>query len=208
MSRTSVMARTVWPAMMSFLVLSAAALALGLASRAGLVSVDTSRRALGVVIGLMAIVTGNFLPKLRPLGASDGNVAAAERSAGWILVLLGITLAAMFLFGPLALARAMTPLVTLVGLGVIAYDWIWTAWSHAHEAPADEARPRAPWSKPRELTAWLLFALAYVLVVISLKFITDDTRWAKEFAMWSVVGFTGVYAIFAAVVDHKRRARP
>src|SRR5215831_1978530 len=119
------------PPAIGFLLLTAVMLAVALAHRAGVVDAAFAFRAIGTCVALMAIVTGNFLPKMRPLGATTGDierVAGAERRAGWLLFFMGLALAAIFLFAPVALARWIAPIVALGGVGLIELDWIWTVW--------------------------------------------------------------------------------
>ena len=60
---------------------------------------------MGLIIGAVIIVMGNFLPKTRPLNAPGvnppGPAAAAERFAGWTLFVVGIAYIALFALAPL-----------------------------------------------------------------------------------------------------------
>ena len=197
--------RSVRPAAIGFLVLTAFAVATALANRAGLLDAFVARRAIGVLVGLMAIVIGNFVPKMRPLGATDRNlatVAASERMAGWILVLIGTTFVGLFTFAPLEEARALSPLVAGGGLVLIAGDWIWAA----RTGRSGSASRRPDTMERRTVAAWLLFALAFVLITASLKLLTDDAPWVRGLGSWVVVGFTVLYSLFFAVLGRRRRA--
>ncbi|HVP38631.1 MAG TPA: hypothetical protein VMS93_05540 [Candidatus Saccharimonadales bacterium] len=213
MTRRQILPRPVRPAVAGFLLLTALAVACGFARRAGLLDAATGRRALGVLVGLMAMVTGNFLPKMRPLGAMGGDtgaVAAAERAAGWILVLLGVAYAALFALAPLDLAESLSPFVALGGIGLIAVDWIRVALrprSRAREGAGTAPTAGQSGAERRTLAAWLLFALAYVVVAASLKVLSEGRPWARELASWSVIGFTIAYSLLYAVFDFRKRAR-
>lgn len=208
------MTRPVRQAVIGFLGLTALAVAVGLARRQGLVDADLARRASGVIVGLMAIVTGNFLPKLRPLGAAQNGVAAyaaSERAAGWILLLSGVEFVLLFAFAPLRFARSMFPLVAFGSLFVIAADWIWVvlqARSRARRIAWDAGRPDARSEERRTISIWLLFGLAYVLVTAGFTFLADQATWARAVASWSVVAFTCAYAVLLVILDHGRKARP
>lgn len=196
--------RVMGPAVIGFLGLSAIAVIAAMANRAGALDASVARRTIGMVVGLMAIVTGNFLPKLRPLGANEmnvGAVVAAERTAGWILVLLGIAFVVMFALVPLRIAVSLSPIAALGAVVLIAVDWIWVG---RRRSIAGEPTRRL--TETRTVAAWLLFALGYVLVSASLKFLTDDSRSVRELGAWIVVGFIGAYSIFYAVMDFRRRA--
>jgi hypothetical protein len=201
------MKRMLTPAV-GFLGLTAVMAAAGLARRSGLLDATVTFRILGACIGLMAVVTGNFLPKMRPLGAGtldSERAAAAERRAGWLLVLMGLALVGLFVFAPPALARWVSSLVALAGVGLIELDWIWTAWT-ARSASGEAARPQSAAARERRtLAKWLLFGLAYVLVTASLKFITSDSQRFRELTTWSVVGFAITFSVLYALLDFRRR---
>jgi len=87
-------------------------------------------RAIGLLIGAMIVMVSNLVPKLRPLNAPASDPAeagAAERSAGWTLVLIGITYIALFAFAPLELATRISTFVGMGGVAVIAINWTWLA---------------------------------------------------------------------------------
>jgi hypothetical protein len=192
----------------SFLALAAVMAATAMASRSGLIDATITFRILGVCLGLMAVVTGNFLPKLRPLGARTldiERVAAAERRAGWMLVLMGLALVGLFVFAPPVLARRISSVVALGGVGLIELDWIWTAWT-ARSSPGEPARSQdATARERRRIAGWLLFGLAYVLVTASLKYLTSDSPRFRQLGMWSVLGFSIAYSLFYALLDFRRR---
>jgi len=200
-------AGSTWSAAIGFLVLTALEVVATLAHNAGLLDVAMTRRVIGILVGLMAVVTGNFLPKMRPLaGTGDaGNAASAERTSGWILVLLGAAFAAMFAFAPLDLARSATPILALSAMALIAVDWILVAReARSSGAPAAGVARIEGRGARRNVTAWLLFSLAYVLLMISLKMMADDAA-ARGLAIWSVVGFAGLQALFSVFLERRRR---
>ncbi|HET9328770.1 MAG TPA: hypothetical protein VFQ05_18545 [Candidatus Eisenbacteria bacterium] len=195
-------------AALTFLGLCLVVTGFGFAQRAGLLDVTTSRRLVGIVIGLMAVVTGNMLPKMRPLGATEqtaATVTASERSAGWIMVFIGLVFVGLFTFAPLELARSLSPIVGLGGIAVIAADWIGVAiWSRRTKpAAADTLRPRRA---SRMIAAWLVFGVAYLLLMASLRMLTD-AAWVREVGMWLVTGFTTVYFTWVALNSGRRTGR-
>lgn len=212
MKRHLTLPRSVQPAVIGFLVLVALAVASAVAKRAGLIDASVARRAGGVLVGLMAIVTGNYLPKMRPLGTMDGRAAIfaeAERTAGWILVFQGAAFVGLFAFAPIDLARSVSPVAGLGGAMMIAGDWLWVA--RVTRSPASRVS-RSPLpqneraSERRTIAAWLLFACAYVLVTASLKLLTDGAPWVRELGSWSVVVFTGAYSLLYVLLGRRRRA--
>ena len=104
MSRQMTCTRSSARAVVAFVSLVGIVTAVAAAKGMGFLEAAAARRGIGMLIGVMALVIGNFLPKLRPLKSPDANPAkgmAAERFAGWILVLAGIVYIALFTFAPL-----------------------------------------------------------------------------------------------------------
>jgi hypothetical protein len=158
-------------------------------------------------MGLLAIVTGNSVPKLRPLGGRSGaaRLTGAERRAGWTLVVTGIVLAGLFAFAPIELARGLAPVVALGGVGLIELDWIWAAWT-ARSRSGESSGSRTPVSPgQRAIAVWLLVGIAYVLVTASLKYITDDSPRVRDLGAWAVIGFSVTFSLLYALPDLRRR---
>jgi hypothetical protein len=187
-----------------FLTLTAVMLGASLASKAGLLDGLALRRVIGVCVGLMTMLTGNFLPKMRPLSARDGRVAtvaAAERRAGWILLIMGLALVGLFLFAPLEIVRWAIPIVVLGGVGFVELDWIWAAWiSRAQAGGAGRSQAKSA-VEGRVVAGWLLFGLAYVLVMASLRMIAGDSVRLREAGSWTVIAFCVAYAAFLVLKD-------
>jgi len=197
------------PAAFAFLTLAAGLLVVTVLQATGAVGLEASRRALGVLIGLMAIVTGNFLPKIRPLDALNDattGVSAAERAAGWILIAAGVSFVALFLAAPLALARALAPIAGFASLGAIALDWIALLIRSAVGGRHAPAGPPEPGTRERRASAiWLLFAFVYVFATACLKFIADSQPWARGIATWSFLGFSLGYAVVLPLASSRER---
>lgn len=203
--------RSVQPAAVGFLSLTALTVIAAVAHQLGLLDASLLRRVLGMLVGMMAIVTGNYIPKMRPLDGVNRDfemVSTAERTAGWILMLLGAFLAALFAFAPLDLARSTAPLVALIGLALIAGNWIWVAlMPRSPSPPAEAGAPSRSTLQRRNISVWLLFAFAYVLIVLCLKMLADGTSWSRELAIWSVLGFTFAQALLTVVLERRPRSR-
>jgi hypothetical protein len=82
--------------------LLAASLALALVGEFGLADQSLRVRAQGVVMGLVVIAMGNFLPKfvpsLAPKRYSAARAQSAQRFAGWTFVLAGLGYAGAWIF--------------------------------------------------------------------------------------------------------------
>src|SRR5277367_3106393 len=118
--------RPICSAVIGFLGVSFLAMTFALANEVGVLDDDVTRRAIGLVIGLMIVVIGNFLPKLRPLhsSSSQASAAASERLSGWILVLAGSAWLASFALAPLNQARHVAALIGLCAVTFIAVNLV------------------------------------------------------------------------------------
>lgn len=89
-------------------------------------------RVIGVLLGVVLTLSGNFLPKLaEPVPARSSLRArrnAAERFTGWLLTAAGIGVIAIFLFAPVADA----PLVAgALGIAAFAAAFALALWERA-----------------------------------------------------------------------------
>jgi hypothetical protein len=175
----------------------------------GLLEAAAARRAIGLLIGVMALVIGNFLPKLRPLNSPDANPTkrmAAERLAGWILVLAGAAYIALFLFASLAQAGRLSSVIGISALMAIAANWAWleraALWRSRRFAGKTAHVTEQP--EERKLVIWLLFAFAYVFATASSLFLFHDRPWVHDLGSWTVLGFGMTYAVLYGVLESKR----
>jgi len=191
--------RTVRPAIFAFLGLTIAAAAIALTSGA-LLSVASTSRLLGVIVGLMAIAVGNFVPKLRPLDARAANALSAERAAGWMLVLVGLMFVVLFASTPLEDARRDSALIGIAALLAIGVMWGWLArhslFGMIHTTQA--------FTQSRKLTMWLLVAFIYVFATCCLTFLSHDVPLIRAAGAWSSVVFGIGFAILFALLESRR----
>jgi hypothetical protein len=168
-----------------------------------------AKRATGLVIGILVIVTGNFVPKMRPLyapGRDPGRVNASERFAGWTLVLAGIGFIALFSFAPLDEARMLSSAIGLCAMVLIAVNWAWLA--RAVFFPPQPVTPLSGQAaERRRLLIILLFAFFWILATACAKYPLDDQRWVNELGSWMTVGFCFLYAALLIVLDCRRPAK-
>ena len=105
-----------------------AVLAFAAAKEFGIVEGAVAKRAVAMIFGVILIVTGNLLPKLvLPLSAQRRDpvrAKAAERIAGWILVLAGILYITVWFLTPPADAMLIS---SAIGLG--AFVLASAAWA-------------------------------------------------------------------------------
>jgi hypothetical protein len=176
-----------------FLGLSAVAMAVAAAGRAGMITSTAEKRALGLIVGIMAVAVGNFLPKVRPLQRASANAAqamAVERFAGWTLVLVGIVYVALFVFLPLDLARPVSALVGIGGILIGTVGCIWLAPSVVQRRqPAETSAAIGEHSTAkRGLMRALLFAFLSVFLTACAAALFSRESW------WMTTGFLFSYA--------------
>ena len=197
-------------AVFAFIGLVGMVTAVAAAKGMGFLEAAATRRAIGLLIGVMALVIGNFLPKLRPLrspGADRAKWMAAERSAGWILVLAGISFIALFLFAPLEQASRVSSVVGISALVAIAANWTWlrrTALSRSRQITGPTAG-LSEQAEERKVVTWLLFAFFYVFATACVVFLFHNKPWIHDFGSWIVLAFGLTYAVLYGVSESKPR---
>lgn len=195
-----------------FLGLCGMAAAVTVAEGMGFVDVAATKRIIGLIIGLMALVIGNFLPKTRPLKVLGGNPAkaiATERSIGWTLALAGIADVVLFAFAPLNQAR---PLSSIVGIGtilVIAASCILLARrTPVSGQPITEEVVRSEHdASTGKLMAYLLFSFFWIFSTACVVFLFDHQPWVNNLTTWMMMGFGFLYAAMNAVLNYKTCTR-
>jgi hypothetical protein len=188
---------------LGFLALAAAATLFGLGARYGFIAPSVSRRAIGAVIGVMFVVTGNFLPKMRPLNTpvtEPTSATAAERVAGWILVLVGFADIALFMFAPLEVARTISSIIGIGAIAVIAANWAWLArgvlFGRGQTVGGETTLYRAP-TQRRRIMIWLLFAIFYLSATAAVKVFVSDPASSDKVATWMLLAFGVFYSLTA-----------
>jgi hypothetical protein len=204
-------AHSVTTMVLGFLALAAVATALGIGTRYGVVGATLARRGIGTVIGAMFVLTGNFLPKMRPLNPPAGDPAsttAAERVAGLILVLVGIADAALFLFAPLGLARSISSIIGIGAIAVIAANWAWLArvvlFGRRQAADGQTMPQRAP-TERRRIMIWLLFAIFYLALTAFVKVFDSDPASSDKVGTWMLLTFGVLYSVTWYKINFRKR---
>jgi hypothetical protein len=179
-------------------------------SRAGVLEPDVANRIIGLALGLMIVLIGNSLPKLRPFNRTRGNTrpAAVERFSGWLLVLAGISWVVLFALASLDEARRVAALIGIGALIIVAVSWIWVAVTTRFDRPVQgEPIPTVKEGAALkwQLTTSLLFAFFYVFVVACLKFLVNQPQFANELAIWTLTAFWLLYAVLYALGRGKGR---
>jgi hypothetical protein len=182
--------------------------ALALARGFGFMDEVTERRALGFAMGLLMIVIGNLLPKLRPLGSTHPDPARAaggERFAGRVLLLAGLAYVVLFAFAPLAAARSASAVVGIVALALVAADWVWLARGVLSRSRRQE---RQPASVRVRVTAQLLLACFFLLAVTCIKVLSAGQPWAEAFDDWFLAVFLILFTALRGFLGIGRAQHP
>jgi hypothetical protein len=208
MTTQTIYTRSMKTVIFGFLGFTAAAATLAAAEKMGVVEAAVVKRGLGLIIGVMVVVTGNFLPKIRPLNAPGVNptkaAAVAERFAGWMLVLVGIVYVALFAFAPLEQARTISSIVGIGAMLLIAANWGWLvrgAVFGGRENSEEMAAERKYSRAKRKLIVPLLFAFFYTLATACAVFLLHDRHQIEEVGWWMFLGFWLVYAALSVALE-------
>jgi len=190
-----------------FLVLCGISTGIAILAAARVIAPETAARALGMVVGGMAILTGNFLPKTRLLQTATGSgtqTRAAERAIGWILVLAGIAFVAAFAFAPLPRAKLLAAgagIGALILIAATSVQLVVGTLLHYHSTAAEhrDANDRgASPARGRRLMAALLAAFIYVFATASVQLMLEGQPLGDVIASWMQIAFATGFAIFLA----------
>jgi hypothetical protein len=211
MSTQPVYTRSVKTMILGFLGFGLAAAALAFADKFGYLNPPAVKRFMGLIIGVMIVITGNFLPKTRPLNAPGvnppGPAAAAERFAGWVLVVAGIAYVGLFVFAPLDQARKISSIIGIVAMIYVAASWAWmmrgAVLGGREESPVDQQRA----GERRKLMLPLLLAFFYAIATASAVFLLPNRRLIEEVSWWLFLGFWLLYSALMVALDRKRWSR-
>ena len=181
-------------ATMSVMGLCAILITFAVAKEFGLVGGEVAKRAVGMAIGAVLIVSGNVLPKFTlPLSMRTQNperAMATERFAGWTFVLTGLVFVAAWLFVPLEHVKLVSSLVGLGAFGVVFASWVrFVRGEHSKDRlqlPAAEslAAQSEDALAGRGSLIMVLHAVLWVFVIL-----LSDSIWGDGVAQWLAVFF-------------------
>jgi hypothetical protein len=200
--------RPICTAVVGFLGVTLLTMAIGLADKMGVIDSELAKRAIGFAIGLMLVVVGNSLPKLRPLHGSraKANSTASERLSGWALVLAGSFWILLFAFAPLNLARYVAAVIGIGAVTLLAVNWTWLArrtFFGNRTENEETAIPFAISAGPRRMIGYLLFAFFFVVTTACVKFLIVEKPLADQVASWMLFFFGISYAGLFAVLEYR-----
>jgi hypothetical protein len=147
-----------------------------------------ARRGVGVMIGLMLMVTGNFVPKLRLFQPATGaaHSDAIDRFAGWIFVICGLAFAAVFLSAPADKVFIVPPFIVLAGFLAVLARWL-------------RSQGKQPGRLALHLTPGRL-ALATMLATVlwTCAIFFADAVWGDNVSRWMAILFPFILIWFSA----------
>lgn len=210
MSTQAVYTRPLKTMMLGFLAFTLAAAGLAFAQKMGFIDAPLEKRAMGLILGAVIVVTGNFLPKTRPLTAPGvnppGPAAAAERFAGWTLFVVGIAYIALFAFAPLDQARKISAVLGIAAMIYVAASWAWMLRGALSGGQEEMLTGKHRAAEKRKVIMPLLFAFFYVLATSSMVFLLHDRSQIEKAGWWMFLGFWLLYAALMMVLGRKRCA--
>lgn len=148
----------------------------------------TAKRVVGVLFSVMLVVAGNMLPKFsRPLSALRAPDAsmAADRAVGVVLVLLGVSLSAVFVFVPMPQLMLVASVIGISALVSVA--GMWGLLSRGERLPA------------LDTAQGLLLLLVHTLLWVFVMFFVDQL-WGDQAAQWLSIGFVVVQSVAVSVL--------
>lgn len=202
MTQTIEPKRVVGPLAIGVLSIAAGILALGVAKKAGILEPDLARKGVAVMLGLMLVVTGNYVPKLRLFQASGGQagMSSIDRFAGWTFVTSGLAFIGVWIFAPIDEAMFVSPVIGAAGFLLVMARWL--AWGDKSGSSANgSVLPRAT---PARAAIFMLLASLFWTFAIFFA----DTLWGDRVAQWMAMGFIIVLgALTPFIVAAMRRAK-
>ena len=198
--------------------LCAVLIAIAVGREFGLIGGEFGKRAVGMMIGAVLIVTGNVLPKfvlpLRIRAQHPAQAMATERFAGWTFFLTGFVFVLVWLFAPIEYVKVVS---SAFGLG--AFLIVLTVWARAlHRMKVDVGSDHEhPYLTPGPETSDALFTpaqagrngvftLLHAVFWVFLIFIADSI-WGDRVAQWLAVVFVVVSGVLVAGLTSQRRNR-
>ena len=222
MSRPSRLSPPVRKTISIFLGLTLGMLLIAATRRAHLLDAALAKRAIGLIVGVLVMVTGNFLPKTQPLKAlhvRSSSAIAAERFAGWALFLGGAVYASLFLFAPLRLARPLSSCVGIAIILAIAADGAWHArrigtfdrqilnpqipdpQTMDPQMLEEAAMDRGVVLQGQREILFLLFAVFWIFATACAAFLREDSPRIHSLTSWMALAFGILYAALIPILD-------
>lgn len=154
----------------------AAAIALGVAKKLGWIEGDLAKRAAASALGLLLVVAGNFVPKLRLLDTlrrDPGRIAQTERFAGWAFVLAGLAYVGVWAAAPIDLAIVLSSTIGLTAFAAVLLVGVRLALSPRTDAAPTDAEQDAEIAQTRVAIRVSLAAILATVMWACILFLVD-----------------------------------
>ncbi|MEO8672466.1 MAG: hypothetical protein ABI411_14205 [Tahibacter sp.] len=176
----------------------------------GILDRASAQRLLGLIVGLVVLITGNLLPKLRPLrgsAADPTDARVAEQFAGRLLVLIGIVYLGAFVIAPLRIASVVAAVLGLGAMLGIAGKWILLLVGASFDHPVRKFPDVDSDRNTHRLTIWLLFGFSYVVVSACMAFLVTDASLRSQLAWYLLLGYWLIYSVILSALGVERPVR-
>lgn len=152
-----------------------------------------SKRAVGVILGLVLIFSANAIPKLHWLGTSENpaQLRSAERFAGWMLVLGGIASGLVWVFAPIDLVLWLGPLTGLSAFAIVLLNTLRVSRS----TMVGRSIP-----KPVFALSLIMLSVAWAMAI----FIVDNI-WGDQVSQWAAIIFVMVLVFVTSLWTMKNK---
>lgn len=184
-------------------------LAFGVTKKLGVLDPEIAKRGAAAALGLVLIVTGNFLPKLRLFVFREDQASVAratERFAGWTFVITGMIFVGSWLLLPLRVAMTVSPLVGVCAFMVVALRWFRLGRRLEVRVEPEAATGRSEIAQPWVgglVVLQILFGILWAFLVL-----LADAVWGDRVAQWLAVAYAILISLsllpLAAIVARAR----
>jgi hypothetical protein len=173
-------------------------IATGLSS--GLLSEEFGRRGMYVVLGVLMVLIGNALPKLRPFARWRAEARRAEFFVGGTIMIAGVTWILDFALVPSGWASWIAAGASTVALLIITGSLARVLYRVlSHRGRASDSTVKL--DRRARLTFWLLATFVYLLIVATAKLVGPTFHFdPSPAASW---GFGIVYAALFVVLERR-----
>ncbi|MCI4644677.1 MAG: hypothetical protein MRY64_07840 [Hyphomonadaceae bacterium] len=172
------------------------------AKKTGYADPAFAKRGAAAMLGLMLVIAGNFVPKMRLFQPAKGNLAGAsavDRFAGWVFVICGLAFSTVWLFAPLDKAMLGSPMIGVAGFLLVLARWL--SWRRG------QAGSLVPSFTPgRALVGLLLLSILWAFAIFFV-----DAIWGDAVAQWTSIVFIiilgGALPFLVLLAQGKSKAR-
>jgi len=191
----------------TLLILFVCLIALGVSKATGFIESNQAQQGFGIVLGLILVLLGNFLPKLvLPLsqrGDDPHKAIRNERMAGMLFVLTGALIVSVWLFVTQEYRMMVS---SVVGLSVISL--VFAQWAHGVFGGLSESQIE---SKLERLNVEIplsqrlaVFGILYTLFWVFAMFLADAV-WGDSVAQGMVIPFIIISAVLLSFMTIKHQ---